>query len=112
MGRRFHYGRRAGTARWQPCCPGPLPLQHLHVDLRSPIKNAAVSVGMQDVNNQGLGTEKKLRVAPTDTWQTRSFELADFDIDLTHVYVIIEFVYTASDPPQSLEVRNIRLDCR
>jgi hypothetical protein len=58
------------------------------------------------------GSETKIRVPLKNTWETKSFPLSSFaGVDLTKVYVVIEFVFETSDPPQTVYFRNVRFLC-
>ena len=48
------------------------------------------------------------RISGTHTLPLRGFT----DIDLTRVYVVIEFVFEAASPRQRVHFRNVRFLCR
>jgi len=83
----------------------------LQADLRSDTVGAGFGIGMKDKYMADDGREAKIRVAPTSAWNTTSINLAGFKVDLSAIYVIIEFVFGAADPQQTVYVRNIRLLC-
>jgi exo-beta-1,3-glucanase (GH17 family) len=85
--------------------------QTLQVDLRSDTPGARVGIGMKDKHMADDGKETKIRVSPTTTWKTTSINLADFKVDLSAIYVVIEFVFGAADPKQTVYARNVRFLC-
>lgn len=101
-----------------PIPPGSRPGQDLsrcdtlQVDLRTDNAGAGLSIGMKDNHQPDDGTETKIRVTPTKAWTTQAFRLTDFTgVQLSAVYVPIEFVFEPNDPPQTVYFRNIRLQC-
>jgi molecular chaperone DnaK len=84
----------------------------LQVDLRTATAGATLGIGIKDKYQLDTGAETKIRVTPTESWQTKSFPLASFTgTDLSAVYVMFEVVFESKDPPQTTYFRNVRLQC-
>lgn len=100
-----------------PVPPGGRPGQDfsqchtLQVDMRSDTLGSGVGIGMKDKDGLDDGKEVKIRIKPTSEWATTSVRLTDFDLNLAAIYVVIEFVFGAADPQQTIYVRNVRLLC-
>jgi exo-beta-1,3-glucanase (GH17 family) len=85
----------------------------LQVDLRSPSARTTLRVGMKDSTMPDDGSEAKVSVPVGRSWATASLPLRGFtDVDLTRVYVVIEFVFEAASPRQRVPFRNVRFLCR
>jgi len=70
--------------------------------------NFDVQVGMKDTTDPDTGTESRRTVSVTTSWQTRSFNLADFTTaDLSRIYMLFEVVF-ADSIAQTVFVRDVR----
>lgn len=83
------------------------PYQTIVLDMRGDA-GSSVGIGIKDSTQQDDGSEIKVPVTLSGDWQTNSISLSRFSrVDLTHAYVLAEFVFTGSQS-QLLQVRNIR----
>jgi exo-beta-1,3-glucanase (GH17 family) len=84
----------------------------LRVDLRSR-SPTTVGVGMKDSTMPDDGSETKVAVPVGRSWATASLPLRGFaGVDLTRVYVVVEFVFGAGSSGQQVYFRNVRFMCR
>jgi hypothetical protein len=102
-----------------PVPPGARPGQNLSkchtlkVDLRSDTPKASLSIGLKDKYQPDNGQETKIRVTPTRTWRTSSFQLTRFaETNMSAVYIPVEFVFEKGDRAQNTYIRNVRFLCR
>lgn len=102
-----------------PVRPGGRPGQNLSgcrdlvVDLRAPGSDglSQVEVGIKDSEMPDDGSEVKRSLTLDTDWKTHSFRLRDFTgVELWHVYVIAEFVFSGLQN-LTVDVRDIRLRC-
>lgn len=70
-------------------------------------------IGMKDSTMPDDGSETKVDVPVGRSWATTSIPLRRFTtLDLSRVYVVIEFVFEAGSPRQQIYFRNLRFRCQ
>jgi hypothetical protein len=79
----------------------------LTVDMRGESGGEQVEIGIKSNKQPDDGSEAKETVTLTKEWQTYPFPLKRFEgADLSHLYVITEFVYNG-DKPETVYLRRI-----
>ncbi len=79
----------------------------LSVDLKGANGGEKVKIGIKDNTDLDNGLEAKEEVILTNTWQTYTFDLADFTTaDLTKLYVVAEFVFEGATA-RTIEFKNV-----
>lgn len=80
----------------------------LSIEMRGEKGGEVVEVGVKSDVQPDDGTEAKSTVTLTPEWKTYTFALSEFKgADLSHLYVVAEFVYNNSTP-QNVHFRNIK----
>lgn len=81
----------------------------LSIDMRGEKGGELVEIGVKSNIQEDDGTETKITVKMTPEWKTYTFPLSDFKgTDLSHLYVVTEFVYNGKTP-QNIHFKNIKL---
>lgn len=81
----------------------------LSVEMKGEKGGELVEIGMKSNIQADDGTETKMTVKLTPEWKTYTFPLTDFvGTDLTHLYVVTEFVYN-DQTPQTVYFKNIKV---
>jgi hypothetical protein len=98
--------------------PSPRSLQNsmdlrqygtLSVELRGEMGGEKVYIGLKDKTQPEPSTETKILVHPTSAWKTYTFDLSEFTrVDMSKVYIPIEFVFPDQTDPETIHFRNIR----
>jgi hypothetical protein len=80
----------------------------LSIEMRGEKGGELVEIGVKSNIQPDDGTETKVTENLTPDWKTYNIPLADFKgADLTHLYVVAEFVYN-DKTPQTIHVKNIK----
>jgi hypothetical protein len=84
--------------------------QTLSLDLRGAESGERVWIGLKDNMDPDDGSETKILISNlTNGWQTYPIPLSSFiTADLTHLYVVIEFVFETGTSAETVCFRNIR----
>ena len=81
----------------------------LSIDMRGEKGGELVEIGIKSNIQPDDGTETKITQKLTPDWKTYTFPLAEFKgADLSHLYVVTEFVYNDKNP-QTIHVKNIKM---
>jgi len=81
----------------------------LSIDMRGEKGDELVEIGVKSNIQEDDGTETKITAKLKPEWKTYTFPLSDFQgADLSHLYVVTEFVYNDTTP-QTIHVRNIKM---
>ena len=78
----------------------------LVMELKGESGGEQVEIGIKTNKQPDDGSEVKIPVRLTNTWQVFKFPLAKFDVDLKNLYVVSEFVFTGGTA-QTVYFRNI-----
>jgi hypothetical protein len=81
----------------------------LSLEMRGQAGGESVSIGIKDNSQSDNGTETKVAMSGMTTdWKTFKFPLSQFTgADLSHLYVVTEFVFAGSTP-ETVCARNIQ----
>jgi NAD-dependent SIR2 family protein deacetylase len=97
-----------------PPTPPPRPFRDfsayrtLSVDMKGQEGGEKVDIGIKADTQPDDGSETKVPVELTSSWRTYDFLLSKFaGADLTHLYVVAEFVFTGPRP-EAIYFRNIK----
>ena len=81
----------------------------LSVELRGEMGGEKVYIGLKDKTQPESSTETKILVQLTSAWKTYTFDLVKFSgVDMSKVYIPIEFVFLDQTDPETIHFRNIR----
>ncbi|OHE72432.1 MAG: hypothetical protein A2007_01040 [Verrucomicrobia bacterium GWC2_42_7] len=80
----------------------------LTVEMKGATGGEQIEIGLKTNTQPDDGSETKVPIKLTSDWQTYRFSLDKFTgIDLTRVYVLIEFVFSGTNS-QTVQVRNVK----
>jgi hypothetical protein len=81
----------------------------LSVEMYGETGNERVYIGMKDATQPDDGREIKILQRLSSQWQTYTFALQDFiGVDLSKVYIPVEFVFQNNIGPETIYFRNIQ----
>lgn len=81
----------------------------LSIDMRGEKGGELVEIGVKSNIQEDDGTQTRITVKLNPDWKTFTFPLAEFKgTDLSHLYVVTEFVYN-DKTPQTIYFKNIKM---
>ena len=79
----------------------------LTIEMKGEVGGEKIEIGIKTNKQPDDGSEVKLPAKLTAQWQTYTFPLSKFKVDLSHLYVVTEFVFSAAEP-QTVYFRNVK----
>jgi hypothetical protein len=79
----------------------------LTIEMKGEVGGEQIEIGVKTNKQPDDGSEVKLPAKLTTQWQTYTFPLSKFKVDLSHLYVVTEFVFSAQEP-QTVYFRKVK----